>query len=499
MLHRRISQCAIIITLMGTPAAHAESRTNYDKDVKDLADRIDHHIAAGWHDNKVKPADAADDATYLRRVYLDVVGQIPAIYEARDFLDDHSADKRQRLVERLLETDAYARHFGNVLRRALLPGNLTSPERNHELEIWFQERLQDNVGYDVMARSILTGDPKAVPYRAFADANANKPEELASATSRFFWGVRIECAQCHKHPFAKWKKEQFWEFAAYFSGGQATIPNTDTTVKARLLIGDAPEVRDPESLRKVLAQQLTTSDNPYFARAAVNRLWLQFFGIGLVDPVDALGEDQPPSHPEVLDELARAFVEHKYDLRLLICAITSTKTYALSSISTDASQDDPRRFARAAVRGLTAEELYDSIGVATGRVIPLRRGTGKSISKEAQAARAEFSRRFNQSGTPLEIEASLLQALYLMNSQAMSSAISLQENHLLQTIAGSENQTTAQRIEDLYLLVLSRRPRPEESTKLAKFVDDSGRRGASKALADVYWALLNSPEFSLNH
>jgi hypothetical protein len=322
---------------------------------------------------------------------------------------------------------------------------------------------------------------------------------MAATTARVFLGVRLECARCHDHPFVKWKRQQFWEFTAFFSRGQVQIPNSNRTAKARLLVGTTPakEGGDP---RETLADWVTHKDNPFFARALVNRLWRHFFGIGLVDPVDGIGEDRPASHPELLDELARAFADHKYDVNFLIRAITASKTYGLSSVLSDEGQRDPRRFARAPIRGLTAEQFYDSLAVVTGKGAPLDLGPGQGIPLNSFGSRTDFLARFAAGGKPLEAESSILQALHLMNGRPMADASSLTQNPLLRTVADAAEMTTAQRIEDLYLLALARRPRPEESARLVKYVEAGGPRGDRKqALADVYWALLNSPEFSLNH
>jgi hypothetical protein len=313
-------------------------------------------------------------------------------------------------------------------------------------------------------------------------------------------GVRLECAQCHNHPYAKWKKEQFWELVAFYSAGQATIPDSDKVVTARLIIGDPPVLKNKGDLRQVLADLLTKPENPYFARAAVNRIWMQFFGLGLAEPVDSLGEDEPPSHPELLNDLADDFIKYDYDLRFLIRAIASSRTYGLSSVATDPSQDDPRLFARAAMRALTAQQLYDSLAIVTGRMPPLARGTIRTISGSAFGPRAEFLQRFASPGTPLEVEASLLEALYLMNGKTMAEALSPQNNRPLRAVVQAEGRTTSQRIEDLYLLTLDRRPTTKETERLVKFVDTRSRNeDSSRALTHVYWALLNSSEFSLNH
>jgi hypothetical protein len=504
MLHRTV--LPTLAALLATTAAGAD-----DRDVKALAGRIDEHVAARWRERQVKPAEPADDAAYLRRVCLDLVGQVPTVTEVRDFLDDPAADKRLRLVERLLQTDAHAGHFANDWRGTLLPANAVAfGGAGGPLDAWLQRQLHDNAGYDTIARAVLTAGPTDPALGGFFQANQNKPEDLAGAASRIFLGVRIECAQCHDHPFARWKKQQFWEFAAFFSGlprqgqppgerrGELTIPGTRKVVQARLLVGDTPPFKgDP---REALADWVVTADNPFFARAAVNRLWAHFFGVGLADPVDSLGEENPPSHPELLDELARAFAAHKFDARFLIRAITASKTYGLSSAVSAAGQDDPRLFARASVRGLTGEQLYDSLAVVTGKGMPLDRAGGPAVPSAGPGGRAEFVALFTDRERPIDSQTSILQALHLMNGKTTAAAASLQENRLLRTLAAAARRTSAQRVEELFLLTLARKPRLEESERFAKYVESGGARGdRARALADVFWVLINSSEFGLNH
>jgi hypothetical protein len=487
---------ASVALLFLTSAASADSEASGLKDVKALAERIDSRIEAGWRAQQAKPAAAADDATFLRRVYLDLVGQVPALTDARDFLDDPAPDKRTRLVERLLATDAHARHFSTTWRKILgldVAQFFTGP--GSAQDVWFQRQVRENVPYDQFTREILVG--KAPGLNALL---GNMPVDQAATAARVFLGVRLECAQCHDHPFAKWKKQQFWEFAAFFNRGQIEIPNTSKVAKARFLVGDTAKLEADGDPRALLADWATGKTNPFFAQAAVNRLWMHFFGIGLVDPVDSLGEDHPASHPELLDDLAQAFAARKFDVRFLIQAITASKAYRLGSVASDDSQKDQRLFARAVVRGLTAQQLYDSLAVATGKGIPLDGGAIEATPFKAFGARNEFVARFAEQGKPLEAETSILQALHLMNGQPMADATSLQENRLLQTIADAKGLTMARRIEELFLLTLSRRPRAEESERLVKYADAGGARADKKmALADVYWVLLNSSEFCLNH
>jgi hypothetical protein len=495
--------CALAGLALAATAARAD-----DRDVQALADKIDSHIAARWRQRDVHPAAAADDAAYLRRVYLDLVGQVPTITEVRDFLDDRAKDKRARLVERLLKTDTHARFFADEWRKTLLPANsFAFGGGGAPLDTWLKRQVGDNVGYDKVARAVLTAQTNDPALGAFFQANENKPENLAGAVSRIFLGVRIECAQCHDHPFARWKKQQFWEFAAFFGDvapngkrGEITLPNSDKVVKAKLLAADAPALKAGVAPRDALADWTASADNPYFARAAANRLWQHFFGVGLADPVDSLGEDNAPSHPELLDELGRAFAAHQFDVRFLIRAITASKTYGLSSSAPDVSPDGPRLFARAAVRGLSAEQLYDSLAVVTGKGAPLDPPVGRPPSFDGFGQRADFVARFANRDRPIDSSTSILQALHLMNGKPTADATSLEGNRQLRVLAEAQGRTTAQRVDELFLMTLARKPRPQEKERLVKYVDGGGARGDKKlALADVFWVLLNGSEFGLNH
>jgi hypothetical protein len=509
MTHRLIlrTAAAIVAVFLGSPLARADAGLGLDPDVKALADTIDGHTAARWRERDVRPSAPADDAEYLRRVYLDLVGQVPTLTEVRDFLDDPAKNKRARLIERLLKTDAHARFFADEWRKTLL-ANSPNQFAGGALDTWLQQRFHDNVGYDKVAREILTASPANGSLSVFFQANENKPENLAGAAARGFLGVRIECAQCHDHPFAKWKKQQFWEFAAFFSDvppggkrGELTIPNTGKVVQAKLLVGDTPEIKPGDGPRATLADWAVSGDNPYFARAAVNRLWAHFFGVGLADPVDSLGEEAPPSHPQLLDDMARAFAAHRFDLRFVIRAITASQTYGLSSVTSGPGQDDPRLFARGAVRGLTAEQLYDSLAVVTGKGAPLDRPPGRPVAFDAGfGQRADFVARFANRDRPIDASTSILQALHLMNGKPVADATSLEGNRHLRALAEAQGRTTAQRVEELFLLTLARRPRAEETARFVKYIDGGGARADKKvALADVFWVLLNSSEFGLNH
>jgi len=509
-------------------------------DARALAARIDSHIDAKWKANKVKPTLPADDAEFLRRVYLDLIGRIPRVSEIHAFVDDKDAHKREKKVEELLNSAGYSTHFSNFWRGVMVPPSTDQFAFNFapQMEQWLNRRLKDNMPYDQMVREVLAAplgvrnqrpqpgqqrvaiDPSVL---AFFQANENKPETIASASSRIFMGIRLECAQCHDHPFNQYTRQQFWEFAAFFGGIKTTgpmpqfqqpqddprvreikMPSTDKTVKAKFLDGSEPkwdEDNDKVNARQTLAAWLTTANNPYFARAAANRLFAYFLGIGIVDPVDEPSDDNPPSHPELLNELAAQFALNGFDLKYLIKAITLSKTYQLSSLQTDSTQTDPRLFGRVSVKGMSPEQLYDSIVLATGYRDPNfqnRRFQNRAFN---QGAEFEFRTRFsNFSDKRTEYQTSILQALSMMNGAFMTEVTSPTKSFTLGSVVDAPFMSTEDKLDALYLAALGRPLRSQEKVRLIKYVESGGpAKDEGKALSDVFWALLNSSEFMFNH
>lgn len=531
----------------GEAAEATKASTADDLDPVQLAARIDAALAAGWRAEQVAPAPPADDAEFLRRASLDIIGKIPAASEVRAFLSDRSPDKRRRLVEQLLARGGYANHFANMWRELLLPGANTSAETRAlapPLEAWLRLRFAEETPYDRLVLELLTPAAMA-PMQAgmaqptsaapsplaFFQANEYKPENLAANASRIFLGTQVQCAQCHDHPFARWKQQQFWALAAFFGGssvvaqaqppvdnnavestaqqaatisnadGKLTIkiPDTELVAEARFLDGTAPKFRPGEDPRLPLARWMTSRDNPYFARAAVNRLWEHFLGRGFVDPVDDLDEANPPSHPELFDEIARQFAYHNYDVKYLIRAITATRAYQLSSQS-GAGADEARLFARMPLRRMSPEQLYDSLVQATGF---------RDATSQAQAnvlvvddtAQARLKSLFaDQTSRRSDSQTSILQALSLMNGSLVSDATSLERSELLSAVAEMPFLDSAARIETLYLAALGRFPGEDERQLMQNYLAERSKTvGEKRALADVFWALLNSAEFILNH
>jgi hypothetical protein len=535
--------------LAAAPAALAgDPSGNVDKtgaqDARAMAAKIDKRIADAWEKDHVTPAAPADDAEFLRRVYLDLAGRIPSVSEARAFLKDSSADKRERLVDKLLDGPLYVRHFGNYWKQLLVPEEITNAQFRLLLpgfETWIRRELARNVGYDKLARDLLTaplggagppqqllantGEPSALAYYVAKDV---APENLAASSARVFLGVRVECAQCHNHPFAEWKREQFWGYAAFFAGvqkrnlGNQPIPapektdlheikmaGTDKVIQAAFLNGAKPEWQGQRSGRATLADWMTGPDNPYFARAGVNRMWYYFFGTGVIDPVDEMvGGESENSHPELLDELAKDFAAHHFDLKYLIRVITATKAYQLSSSRADKSQDESHLFARKALRGMTAEQLFDSIAEAVGYRDDGPVGPGPF--GPANSPRGQFISKFtNQGEKPVEAQTSILQALSLMNGRLVADGTSFdaRRSTLLDGLVNFPEGTTASRIETLYLATLSRKPTAKEADRMRTYIESGGAAKTDQptaeqknaALADVLWVLLNSGEFIVNH
>jgi hypothetical protein len=498
--------CSLAACLL--PVARAE-----DISASKLAERIDARISAGW--KGVRPAARADDAEFLRRVYLDIAGKIPPVSEARRFLGERAPDKRERLIESLLDGPAYVAHFSTRWRLLLAPeteSNLRQRAALPMLEEWLRRQLAKNVGFDQVVRSLLVtplDDPRRSPNdpspRAFFLGRETKPEDLAASATRLFLGGRLECAQCHNHPFAHWKREEFWSQAAFFASPERdaaatsllTIPGTQKVVRPRFLGGSDVAPRADRSPREVFADWLVRPDNPYFARAAVNRLWGHFFGAGLVNPVDDFTEANPPSHPELLEELAREFADHHFDVKFLIRALTLSNAYQLSGTAGESASANPRLFHRMALKSLTPEQLFDSLAQATGYREPT---STRQRLLESGTPRQQFLARFPRNENLTDPSASIPQALAMMNGPLVARLTDLAESRTLSAVANAPFMDTRERVETLFLAALTRKPLGDEASRFVPYVDRGGASGDCKeALADVFWALLNSGEFVLNH
>jgi hypothetical protein len=534
-----------------------------------LSNRIDGFINKSLKEAEVQAAAKASDHAYFRRLNLDLAGRIPDLLDIGDFLDNPSPDKRWEWVERLLGNDperkelldSYTSHFANVWRAQMIVNsnnNFQAINLTPQFENWLRGKLKDNSGYDKMVQEILTGGGQNGGFQpqfnrgfqqnlpgstaAFFFANENKPENLAGTTARLFLGVKLECAQCHPHPFAKWTKNQFWEFAAFFSGinqqqfrqvnqpirqpgngRQIQIPGTKDIAKAKFLNGKEPVWKDNQPSLRVLSDWITAKDNPFFAKATVDMVWQYFFGVSLLEPIIEPHDDSPITHPELLDELAKELTAHNYDLKFLIRAIVHTEAYQRSSEPAGkGTPDDLLLFARMPVRGMTPEQFFDSLLKATDYTPQQNVNMNRGFPfNQQQGPRGQFLSKFASQDRRNETQTSILQALFMMNGkfleartkfypsmtkekifdlgEARRKGMTVEENLPLHTLA-LQDTPTAQKVRSLYMLVLSRPPRAEESERMVRYIDGGGANSdPRRAVADVYWALLNSGEFMLNH
>ena len=533
----------------------------YDKDaVKALSKRIDEHLAKAWKKAKVTPAPKAEDHVFFRRLNLDLSGRIPDLLDITDFIDNQKADKRWMWVDQLLDGRDHSRHFGNVWRNIAL-GYQTNQQFQFlmpQFENWMKEKVEKNVGLDKMVNQLLmsqngnqnmgfNGQQQGSSPQLFFLANENKAENLAGATSRVFLGVKIECAQCHAHPFAKWSKEQFWEFAAFYSqppqnirqvpgkvqpqpmpnfqaGREILIPGTEKVVKAKFLNGAEPKWDVLNNSRKTLADWVTAPQNPYFAKAMADHVWSYLMGVGLLEPIMEPSDDIPMTHPELLNDLAKGLIDNNFDAKFLIRAIVHTDAYQRSSGGKKlADKEDYHLFVRMPIRAMSPEQVFDSVVFATTNPTSDLRKQLLAPSNpqqfgnpnQLQSPRAQFMLKYTTQDRRHEPQTSILQALFLMNGKFMTERTKVENNEDLLTLA---NQKTPheKRIYSLYMMVLSRPPRASETARLLPYLEKGGAIGygpggetkldnetrvriLGDALSDVYWALLNSSEFALNH
>jgi hypothetical protein len=487
-----------------------------DGDEKGIPDnfsqRIDDRLEARLKPANIPPSPPASDAEFLRRVYLDLHGVVPTANRVKSFLDDRTADKRAKVIDELLADPRFAEHLADIWDDYLLPDNDDTRSNRPRFKAWLQDEFQSKP-WDQIALDLLTAtgqrDKDPGMLYLLKSRETLSPAELTDLVSQYFVGIRLNCAQCHDHPFTIWKQTDYWGLAAFFT----EIQYTDRRLQKSGLIRDDPAVavdklehaaqlRTPKFLggeelvverevphRQALARWLTTPDNPYFARAMVNRMWAQFFGRGLVNPVDDMHQGNEPTHPELLSELSAEFAASSFDLRKLCRAICNTSAYQRTSMPVAGNEGDAALYSHMAVKVLTPEQLYDSLAV----VLP---PTGERKGGRIGNPRDEFVQFFRSEGdpNPLAYDRGIPQALRLMNSsQFLSPRVESDRVRSMFAVGA----TDAEAIDGLYLHVLARRPTDDERKVLDQFLSaHPGERDA--ACAEIVWALMNSSEFSLN-
>jgi len=532
-----VKKMAFIILLLATLSAPAAP----------LRAVIDREVAQGWKTGKVEPAQLANDATFLRRSYLDLTGTVPTYAEARVFLDDAAKGKRAKLVDRLLTDKRHARHQMQIWDLIIFTRNPANPaftRKRDAFKNWLEKQFAKNVPWDALVRKMILAEEAGsamfhVQYR-------NRPEDETVAVSRIFLGTQLGCARCHDHPFEALTQRDFYGMAGFFvrlqvlqetkgkekvytigekSSGEVlfTGPAADAVpgkkgepVAPKFLSGaaldepDLPkEFKEPDyrkikkapypkpffSRKEKLAAWITAPENPYFARAAVNRVWAQFMGRGLVHPVDDLKPDSEPSHPALLDALAKEFVAHKFDLSWLMREIVLSESYQRDSAGPGTAAA-PKWYERARVRPLSAEEFMAALRVATGFNV--------AQGLDAKMPNAAGSYMLKIFGKPTDgrgnFQGGVHEHMFLNNGSQLRSLISAKKGNLADTLLKSEAPWD-ERVDRLFLSTLTRIPSSAEREKLVAYItakkDD--KRVTRARLEESILALLNSSRFRFNY
>ncbi|HEV8130614.1 MAG TPA: DUF1553 domain-containing protein [Acidobacteriota bacterium] len=506
-----VAQVAVVLR----PAVENYPRTPRNSYIDDLVFRKLEKL-------QIIPSDLCTDNEFIRRVYLDLIGTLPTAPEVQRFLNDRSPAKRSRLIDALFRRPEYA-DFWSLKWGDLLTN---SPQFLYNgtayFQAWLREAFATNRPYDVTVRQLLAssgGTYQALPTNFYAAGK--KPEDMVTFTSQAFLGVSLECARCHDHPNERWKRDDFLGMAAFFSqvkfkngvrnnerflyidpDKEFQHPQTKQIVPAKLLGGPQVFFWPQEDRRARLAAWLTSPSNLYFARAAVNRIWREFMGRGIVDPVDDLRFTNPPSNPALLDRLARDFVEHGFDLQHLMKRILNSRTYQLSSKTNDTNRDDSSGYSHYTMRRLTAEQLADAIAQVTAvpEKYPFFYPGKRAIQLPDPIVDSYFltifdrATRENATCTRKQT-ASLAQSLNLVSGEMINAKLRNQGSPLVRLIGQARSDRDIVRY--FYLAALGRRPRVQEMELAIQAIAKSNSR--REGLEDFAWALLNSKEFLYNH
>lgn len=472
---------------------------------------------------RMVPSGLCDDETFLRRVYLDIVGTLPTVAEYRRFMDDADPKKREKLVDELLTRKEFVELW--VMKWAELLQIRSNNNVSYKSTLlyfnWLQDRISNNVPMDQMVRELLSskGGTFSSPATNFYQVETDTLK-LTENVAQVFMGMRIQCSQCHNHPFDRWKMDDYYSFASFFSqvgrkrgedprelvifnagGGEVNHPTKGQPMPPKFLGGEVPDVKGKDR-REILANWLASDNNPYFATNLANIVWTHFFGKGIVDPVDDVRISNPASNDELLQEMGKRFRGYKYDFRKLVRDICTSRTYQLITQANETNELDTRNFAKAQIRRLRAEVLLDIVSQVTetkNKFQGLPLGARAVQIADGQASTyflTTFGRATRETVCSCEVkmEPNLSQALHLLNGDTIS-----------QRVAGggviarllAEKKTPADIIEELFIRCLCRKPQKDELGALCSLVTQSADK--QKTLEDIYWGILNSREFIFNH
>ena len=514
-----------------------------------LSATIDREISAAWSREKITPPERSSDAVFLRRIYLDLVGMIPSYEETTTFLADTDSQKRAKLIDKLLADPRYGRQQAQVFDLAMLTrdhklveGTVGYRNRGRFRE-WLAKQFATNEPYDRIAAKILQAEEDGSQLYFAVYANT---DEMVAAVSRFFLGTQIQCAKCHNHPFETWTQKDYHGMAGFFARtvsvevpGKPEITNQKgkqylvgekavgealfslekidpktkkketIPIPPKFLLGDAlkepeppkdyvePKLKPGEvppkpafSRRQKFIEWMIGKDNPFFAKAAANRVWAQFMGRGFVHPVDDFGSSSTPSHPELLKAIETELVAHKFDLNWLVREIVNSHAYQAADLG-DVKDALPKFFERAPVRPLSVEELTASLQIAMGLGLDaaLKTEPNKDILQHL--------------GKPTDgqgrFQGSLTEHLFFHNGDGFRGMCRPNKGNLAEKLlTGTENWS--QKVERMFLSILSRPPAGDEREQFVQYLGADGNdpKLAAQRIEDAIWVLVSSSEFRFN-
>ncbi len=499
---------------------------------------IDRHVFAKLRKLRIAPSSLSSDEEFLRRVCLDLTGTLPPPNRAREFLSSTDPAKRDRLIDTLLETPEYIDYwtfrFSDLFRVSY--SSTGTPAHSLVYWAWIRNSLTENKPYDQMALERISAQGNDGPSRHFLqNGEASAPQDVMPEEMRVFLGYRLDCAQCHHHPFEEWSQDQFWGLAAFFG----RLSRTEWTSEGAIVVfedpaGRVPDYEESEDTVKVLHPRTGEEASPVFpdgtplpkqksfdprmalaewiigqpnfSRTIVNRLWGHMFGRGIVDPVDDFRSTNPPTHPELLDELARDFAENGYDLKRLLGLIAKSRTYQLSAVPNSTNRNDMANYSHRVRRDLDAEILLDAISHVTGVPETFKNNWMGTAPRGTRAIHLRvpdlYSSSFldiydrpNRASIPeRKNDASLKKALHIMVGSTYQEKIGAPGNRLHRLLKAGTSD--GEIIEELYLRALGRFPTDREQSRLEQVVATGDSR--EETLKDIMWAMITSREFASN-
>jgi len=485
---------------------------------------VDKFVAAKLKKLRIAPSGICDDQTFLRRATLDIIGLMPTADEFHRFMASTDPNRRAKLVDELLErkefSELWVNKWAELLQVRTIP-NIISQKGMFLYYNWLVEKLSKNTPMDQFVQELLGANGGTFKNPATNFYQAVQEQLLMSENvAQVFMGMRIQCAQCHNHPFDRWTQDDYYGFAAFFSqvgrkgaedyretiifnsgGGEVNHPVGGRAMKPKFLGGETPDVAGKDR-RVVLAKWIASPQNPWFARSFANRVWAHFMGVGIIEQVDDVRVSNPASNPELLEALGKQFTETRYDLKALVRDICNSRTYQRSTQRNESNASDERNFSHAVIRRIKAENLLDSISLVTDTKdkfggLPLG---ARAVQIADGASSTYFLTTFGRAtretvcSCEVKMEPTLSQALHLLNGDTVNSKI--QQGGLIPKLL-KEKKTPEERITELYIRCLARKPSKEELDKITPTMGEGANQ--TQALEDVFWALLNSREFLFNH